>query len=69
MHDGEIHRAVWDTAATLPQEGYLEAARRFNGDAALRACADCGGEHPEIDLVPYRWVALAEEIRAETAIA
>ncbi len=66
---GEIYRDVWDTAATLPQEGYLETVQRFNGDAALRVCAGCGTEHPEIDLKPYRWEALASDLRAESASA
>lgn len=62
---GEVHRDVWDTAETLPQEGYLDACRRFNADAALRICAKCGAEHPAVDLAPYRWEAIAAEIRAE----
>ena len=63
----EVHREVWDTATTLPQEGYAAASKRFNENQALRQCPDCQQIHAEIDLSPYQWETLAEEIRAEMA--
>lgn len=53
---------AWDTAIELPQTGYLRAVREFNADAARRRCA-CGYEHPVIDLAPYRWEQVAEELK------
>jgi hypothetical protein len=57
----EISRVVWNCAEELPQEGYLRACRAFNADPRLR------GGLPEIDLAPFRWAALADEIRQAEA--
>ena len=61
----EISRDVWDTAEEIPQEGYLRACRVFNEDSAARTCAQCGKEHGEIDMTPYRWEAVAAEVRED----
>lgn len=61
----EIARETWDTAVELSQEAYLRAARGFNDDARRRRCS-CGFEHPVIDLAPYRWHEIAQELRGET---
>ena len=63
----ELARETWDTAETIPQDAYLAACTRFNADASLRRCVACGTAHEPIDLVPYRWAALADEIRADRA--
>ena len=63
----ELAREVWDTAAEIPQEGYLRACREFNADAARRTCASCGRIHEEVDLSPYGWEAVAAEIREDMA--
>ena len=64
---GELARETWDTVATVSQSAYLAACERFNADAVLRRCAGCGAAHEPVDLSPYRWAALADEIRAERA--
>lgn len=61
----EVHREVWDTAVTLPQEGWLDACTRFNAQADLRACQACGAEHAPVDLAPYRWAAIAATLREQ----
>jgi len=61
----EIIRDVWDTASEIPQEGYLRACQKFNQDPAARTCVKCGSEHVEIDLTPYRWEAVAAEVRED----
>ena len=61
--DAELHRHVFDTATTYPQEGYLAGCRAFNADEALRSCEGCGWQHPQIDLAPYRWEQLAAQLR------
>ena len=60
----ELVRVIWDTKAELPQEGYLRACEQFNGNQDQRTCP-CGAVHPEIDLTPYNWHAVAAELRAE----
>jgi len=60
----ELWRRIWDTAAELPQEGYLGACQAFNADAALRTCKTCGTAHPVIDLVGYRWAEIAAALRS-----
>lgn len=67
----ELVRAEWDTAAVVPQRGYLEASAAFN-DSQLRTCRGCGTQHPAIDLEPFAsWndvaTALEEERAAELA--
>ena len=59
----EFTRTVWDTGAELPQEGYLRACREFNDKKDRRTCIACGHEHDEIDLSPYHWETVADEIR------
>lgn len=63
----ELYREIWEIGAELPQAAYWRITGAFNGDAARRACKSCGVVHPMIDLAPYRWAALAEEIKAEIA--
>ncbi len=63
----EIHREIWDTGERLPQEGYIRACRNFNASKEFRACAGCGAAHDRIDLAPYRWERLAEELRSPDA--
>jgi 3-hydroxyanthranilate 3,4-dioxygenase len=61
----ELYREVWEIAAELPQAAYLRISQAFNADAARRTCKTCGAVHPVIDLAPYRWAQLSEELRAE----
>ncbi len=63
----ELSRIVWDTSEELPQEGYLRACTAFNADPAMRTCKTTGEVLPTIDLSPYRWAALAKEIREAEA--
>jgi hypothetical protein len=65
--DSRVAEEIWDTAEMLPQEGYLEAVRRFNASPSARMCRHCGSEHPAIDLAPYRWEVIARELRDELA--
>ena len=44
--DGEIHREIWDTAATISQDAYAAACGRFNADTALRTCKACKTVYP-----------------------
>ena len=57
----EIHRQVWDTAATPPQQGYADACEAFDGDEALRTC-DCGQVHPATGFDTGRWREIAAEL-------
>jgi 3-hydroxyanthranilate 3,4-dioxygenase len=59
----QLHRHVFDTAHTHPQEGYLAGCRSFNADEALRRCSACGWVHPTIELRRYRWEELAARLR------
>ena len=63
----ELYRSVWDTDKELPQEGYARATGEFNASAELRICKSCSSEHPPIDIAPYRWLAVANEIRESLA--
>ena len=63
----ELYREVFELASELPQEAYLRIARAFNADAQRRTCQSCGAVHPAIDLAPYRWAQIAQELRAEVA--
>jgi hypothetical protein len=65
--DRRLTSHTWDTTQTLSQSGFLEAVRAFNESAAHRRCAECGCEHPEIDLEPYRWAEIVAELQAENA--
>jgi hypothetical protein len=60
----EVARHTFDTAATLPQEGYAAACAWFNADAANRTCPACGSVHPPADTQGTRWGALAAGIRS-----
>jgi 3-hydroxyanthranilate 3,4-dioxygenase len=64
---GSLHREVFETATELPQEAYLRICRAFNADRARRTCKSCGAVHPELDLAPYRWEEVAQELKSETA--
>jgi 3-hydroxyanthranilate 3,4-dioxygenase len=65
----ELYREVWEIAAELPQTAYLRITQAFNADAARRSCKSCGAVHPPVDLAPYRWAQIAEELKAEAAAA
>ena len=60
----ELHREVWDAAASLSQDMYPAVGARFAADLAARTCKSCGAVHPAPDLVPFRWAEAAQEIRA-----
>jgi hypothetical protein len=60
----ELYRETWELAAELPQEAFLRITNAFNADAQRRRCG-CGAVHPAIDLAPYRWAELAQQLRAE----
>jgi hypothetical protein len=59
----EVARRAFDTAATLPQEGYIEACDWFNADAKNRTCT-CGAVHAPADTAGTRWAAIAAEVRS-----
>jgi hypothetical protein len=65
--DREISRVTWDCADELPQEAYFRACRAFNATPAMRTCPDTGTVLPPIDLLPFRWEAVAAEIKAAEA--
>ena len=60
----ELHREVWDAAATLSQDIYPAASARFAEDHAARTCKSCGAVHPAPEVSGFRWAEAAEEIRA-----
>jgi 3-hydroxyanthranilate 3,4-dioxygenase len=62
--NSDLWRFTWDTAETLPQEGYLRACEKFNDDKERRHCRVCDHDHKAIDLSGYRWREVAEELRA-----
>jgi hypothetical protein len=55
----ELYRDTWELAAEKAQAAYLRACTEFSADPARRTCSACGAVHPEIDLAPYHWAALA----------
>lgn len=59
--NGEIHRQVWDTADTPPQQGYADACETFDADGNLRQCA-CGQSHDPTGFDTGRWREIAAEI-------
>jgi len=67
--DAEIHREVWDTAATMSQAKYQEVSAHFAADASLRTCRRCGSSHPAPDLEGFRWSEVARDIAAESPVA
>lgn len=60
----EISRVTFDCATELPQDGYLRACTLFNETPSMRACPATGTVLPPIDLSPFDWQALADDIRA-----
>lgn len=54
----------FDATAEPAQLGYQAGCERFNADRANRQCAACDAEHPPVDLVPFRWKAVAEAMSA-----
>ena len=60
----DVHRHVWDTAETLPQEGYAEACEAFNEATDKRTCPECGAVHPAADTAGTRWREVAANIRS-----
>jgi hypothetical protein len=60
----ELWVFTWDTAVTLPQEGYLIACDQFNANIEKRRCKSCGHDHVSIDLAGFRWREVATELRA-----
>ena len=64
----ELFRRVWDTAVTVPQQGWVDATEAFNTDVAARTCACCSTEHPPVDLTPFRWAAIAAVLRGEDEV-
>ena len=61
----ELYREVSEIAAEMPQAAYLRICQGFNADPSRRTCKSCGTIHPTIDLAPYRWAQIAEELSAE----
>lgn len=59
----ELYRHMYDTATLYPQEGFLAGCTAFNEHAELRRCEGCAWVHPTIELGPYRWGALAQQLR------
>lgn len=55
----EVHREVWDTAVTPPQQGYADACEAFDRSDASRRCA-CGAVHPATGFNTGRWREIAE---------
>ena len=55
---------TWDTAVEVPQAAYLRVTTTFNADESVRHCAHCGHDNPPVDLSPYRWKAIVEELSA-----
>jgi len=64
----ELYREAWEIASELPQAAYLRITHAFNADEKRRSCASCGAIHPTIDLAPYRWAQLVEELRSEANV-
>lgn len=61
----ELTRSTWDTAVELPQEGYLRACQEYNASADIRMCSFCQHSHAPIDLSPFNWGPVAQEIRED----
>ena len=45
-------------------EGYLAGTQAFNADEHRRRCEACDVVHPPIELEPYRWGQLVDQLRA-----
>jgi 3-hydroxyanthranilate 3,4-dioxygenase len=65
--DEEIARVTWDCAEELPQAAYLRACRAFNADETLRRSRVTGTVLPPIDLAPFRWEEVAQEVKEAEA--
>ena len=63
----ELFREVWDTAETISHEAYLRLTEKFSENLELRTCDECGDIHDPVDLGPYHWESVAEEVREEQA--
>ena len=59
----ELFREVWDTKETISHEAYLRLTTKFSDNLEIRTCEECGDVHEPIDVSPYRWESVAEEIR------
>jgi hypothetical protein len=62
---GVLHRIEWDTATTLPQDGYARATRYYAEAIAGKPCPACAAEAPALDLTGTRWDALARALADE----
>ncbi len=60
----EVARHTFDTAKTLPQEGYDAGCAWFNADAGNRLCPACGAAHASADTEGTRWPELAAGIKS-----
>jgi mannose-6-phosphate isomerase-like protein (cupin superfamily) len=65
--NAELFRYDYDGDATLVQTAYAEACDAFNASPATRTCKACGHEHAAIDVSPYHWREIAEEVAGEPA--
>lgn len=61
----KLDEQVWDTAVTLPQEGYEDACQSFNSQIDRRTCTECGSTHDVVDLTAFRWKAVAQMLHAD----
>jgi 3-hydroxyanthranilate 3,4-dioxygenase len=61
---GELHRAVWDTAADSSHAKYREIGTHFAGDASLRTCKSCGSVHDAPDVAAFRWDEMEKQAAA-----
>lgn len=66
---GEVHQHVWDTANTLPQDGYQSACEEFNREEKSRICPACGEPHAPVDIQPFRWQAVVRTLRGQSDTA
>jgi hypothetical protein len=61
----ELYREVWELRVEMAQEAYLRIVRAFNADTKRRTCTKCSTVHPTLDLSPYRWEAVAGDLKEE----
>jgi hypothetical protein len=61
----EVFRHDYDGTATLVQTAYADACDAYNASAATRTCTACKHEHAPIDLSPFQWREIAEELAGE----
>lgn len=67
--DTEVWRYEFDAGVQQVQQGYFDGCRQFNADPARRTCGACQTVHPAVDYAGYRWVEVADRLRAEAAPA